>query len=200
MGVVPVFASSELVFDGSDGLYTELAHPSPILEYGRQKLVVEEYLLDRAPRGLILRFPKTIGVRRGDRSLLSTWLDRLEAGDQVFDCALDQHFSLEFVDDVPEIVRQVTYAGVSGVLHLGDGRRHSRPDLLVQLGDRLADHGLRAPIVRQILLTDLDLPERRPLDVSLDNSKLEEIFGPRDAIFATAIECALLDRRGDRDS
>jgi dTDP-4-dehydrorhamnose reductase len=199
LGIVPMFASSELVFDGTEGLYTELEQPSPILEYGRQKVVVEEYLLRHAPGGLILRFPKTIGSRRGDRSLLSTWLDRLESGDRVFDCAIDQYFSLEFADDVPGIVRQLIRGGLSGIFHLGDGRRHSRPDLLAQLGDRLADRGLSVPIAREIFLADLDFLERRPPDVSLDNSKLIELLGPRDPLFPRAMEAALRDRQDDCD-
>ena len=63
-GIIPIFASTELVFDGLDGRYAESSPPRPILEYGRQKLVVERELSAMTRDHLVLRFPKTVGTRR----------------------------------------------------------------------------------------------------------------------------------------
>src|SRR5689334_20619533 len=60
LGVTPVFTSSDAVFDGSHGAWTEDQPVSPVLTYGRQKLEVERYLLSVPAPRLVVRLPKLI--------------------------------------------------------------------------------------------------------------------------------------------
>lgn len=177
LGITPVLASSELVFDGEVGMYEESSLPRPILEYGRQKLATEQYLLATVENGLVLRFPKTYGLRRGDRSLFTTWIDKILEGPGVLSCATDQFFSLQLVSEVPTIVRKIIECGAHGVVHLGDGRRHSRLDLLSQLCIALHASGIEVPELKKVSIHDLDFPEPRPADVSMNNTKLIELTG-----------------------
>lgn len=177
LGITPVFASTELIFDGKVGMYEESSLPRPILEYGRQKLAAEQYLLSTVENGLILRFPKTYGLRRGDRSLFTTWIDKILEGPVDLSCAADQYFSLQFVDDVPTIVRNIIQSDARGVVHLGDGRRHRRFELLSQLCSTLCTNGFQVPELKKVSIHDFDLPERRPNDVSMRNTKLTELIG-----------------------
>jgi dTDP-4-dehydrorhamnose reductase len=179
LGLTPIFASSELVFDGEQGMYSEADAPSPILEYGRQKLATEQYLLETCPDGIILRFPKTVGSTRGDRSLFTNWLDQIHDGVDELKCAEDQWFSIQDLNLVPLIVRSLVKRKIGGVFHLGDGARHSRLNLLEVLLDHLTCVGFATPSIRAISIDDLDLPERRPKDVSLDSSLLVRTTGLR---------------------
>jgi dTDP-4-dehydrorhamnose reductase len=179
LGLTPIFASSELVFDGEGEMYSEADLPSPILEYGRQKLATERYLLETCTDGIILRFPKTVGSTRGDRSLFTTWLDQIHDGVNELNCAEDQWFSIQDLSFVPLIVRSLVKLNVGGVFHLGDGARHSRLNLLKTLLDHLTRAGYSTPSIRAMSIDDFDLPERRPKDVSLDNSLLSRTTGLR---------------------
>ena len=174
-GIIPIFASSELVFDGDDGMYTESHTPHPVLEYGRQKLATEQYLLKTCPDGLVLRFPKSVGRQPNDKSIFTTWVRQSRSGVDVLKCAYDQKFSLQWVEDVPNIVRTVMRTGTSGILHLGDGLRHSRLELLEALLSALKASGIDVPRVRRVSIRELVFPEVRPKDVSLDSSRLREI-------------------------
>jgi len=177
LDIIPIFASSELVFDGKMGLYEESSLPRPILEYGRQKLETEQYLLSTAKDGLVLRFPKTFGLRQGDRSLFTSWIDKIRERPSFLQCASDQFFSLQFVDDVPTIVRTLIQSRISGIVHLGDGQRHSRFDLLSQLCATMLASGVQVPELKKVSIHDFDLPEPRPTDVSMSNSRLLEVIG-----------------------
>ena len=42
--IKPIFCSSEYVFDGKDGGYTEKDKPNPIIVYGHQKFAIEKLL------------------------------------------------------------------------------------------------------------------------------------------------------------
>jgi len=177
LGITPIFASSELVFDGRIGMYDEASVPQPILEYGRQKIATEQYLLSTTDNGVVLRFPKTYGLCRGDRSLFTVWIDQIRECPKELSCADDQYFSLQLVNEVPKVVRRIILSGVRGVVHLGDGRRHSRFELLAKLCSALHTNGIRVPELKRVSIHDFDLPEKRPTDVSMENIKLVELTG-----------------------
>lgn len=177
LGITPIFVSTEMVFDGDIGMYAESDVPMPILEYGRQKLATEQYLLSKNASGLVLRLPKTIGLHRDDRSLFTNWLREIAQHPKLLQCAIDQFFSLQLVDEVPEVVRALVRKSASGILHLGDGQRHSRFDLLSKLCSKLQKFGFYVPKLEEISIRDLRLPEPRPMDVSMDTTNLRALVG-----------------------
>ena len=48
MEIVPVFASSEMVFSGDTGMYKETDLPNPILLYGKYKVEIEQFLAENS--------------------------------------------------------------------------------------------------------------------------------------------------------
>lgn len=177
LGIFPIFASTELVFDGKSGNYSEESDPKPILEYGRQKFEVEQYLQSNTTDHLILRFPKTVGVRLADRSLFTNWIHEIDLGTSTLQCASDQIFSVQFVDDVPEIVRLLIVSNTKGIIHLGDGKSHSRLDLLKALCLELDGEGVATPHVEEVSIDSFRFLEPRPRNVSLDTSRLRMVTG-----------------------
>ena len=175
LGIFPIFASTELVFDGSTGDYTETSVPQPVLEYGRQKREVERELSAITSEHLVLRFPKTVGSRRGDRSLFTGWIEEIERAPRSMRCAYDQRFSIQNVDDVPAIVKSLIEAEAKGIVHLGDGRGHSRLDLLTMLCSKLRAKEVTVPEIEAISIDDIPFPEPRPHDVSLNTHKLASL-------------------------
>ena len=175
LGIVPIFASSELVFDGATGLYDEESPALPILEYGRQKRAAEIALLKSNPDAMILRFPKTVGDIAADRSLFTNWVRDIQAGAQEIVCASDQYFSLAYVGDIPRLVMHLADLRISGVIHLGDGRRHSRLSLLELLLSQLRRVHVKPPDIHVQSIRVFDLPEPRPRDVSMATRRLRDV-------------------------
>src|ERR1700679_16102 len=61
-GLMPVFASSDYVFDGVRGGYRETDEPTPCTEYGRQKLAIERRLAAVSEPWLTVRLSRVVGT------------------------------------------------------------------------------------------------------------------------------------------
>lgn len=173
LDIQPIFTSTELVFDGSRGMYAEDDSPNPILLYGRQKLAAERLLMGLSPSVLIFRLAKSFGTERGDGTFFTEWLRALEYPAAVLHCAADQAFSPIHSDDVAASVIRAADERLSGLYHLGGRTRFTRLELLNMLMVRARAHfEVQAQIV-PCSIDDLPLPEKRPHDVSLDVRRLD---------------------------
>jgi dTDP-4-dehydrorhamnose reductase len=158
-GIIPVFFSSDMVFDGRDGGYADDAPTHPLNEYGAQKAEVERRLPEVcAGRCLVVRLGKVFGLTRGDRTLLDEMAGRLTSGQEV-PAARDQIFCPVSIDDVVRAVLALQAASVTGLVNVCGPEVWSRFDLA-----RAVAHALAASpsLVRAISLDDLNELFRRP--------------------------------------
>ena len=65
IGAQVVYFSSDYIFDGRSGAYTEDQPADPICEYGRHKLAAEHYISLNAAKFLIIRKTDSEGGRAG---------------------------------------------------------------------------------------------------------------------------------------
>lgn len=171
-GVRVVFFSSQFIFDGTRGGYTEEDPPSPILLYGKQKVEVETHLLAHVSNPLILRLSKAVGDRPGDGTLFPNWLEQLAGGPKRLRCATDQIQTPVFIPDIVRAVEGAIDHGLSGVYHLAGPDSLARTELLGLLLEEWQARGGAPVEIEPCGINDFDLPEPRPLDVSMDSSRL----------------------------
>lgn len=172
-----VFASTDVVFDGLKGAYVERDSPNPILIYGRQKLVVEQYIAQNWPLGASIRIAKVYGTRSGDKSLLDNWCQQIWRGEEVR-CAADFVSSVVHVDDVVNAILAILSRGLSGIYHVGGPRGVSRYNLFLTLLEAVkVRHRLPAIRVVPCSIDDFDTVEKRPKNISLQSNKLVEDTG-----------------------
>jgi dTDP-4-dehydrorhamnose reductase len=197
-GIVPVFISSDAVFDGSHGNWTETDAPHPVLTYGRQKLEVEQYLLATGRPALIVRLAKVVGISGAHGDMLEGWMDALENGEAIR-CARDQVFSPVHVDDVVASLIKLVDGRHSGLFHLGGPTILSRLDLLQTLLREVQHY--RRPIARisACNLRELPFEEARPLDASLSTAKLNAVIGREFRTMKVACELAAARRYAGTD-
>ena len=174
--ITPVFTSSDAVFDGSRGLWTEADATHPILTYGRQKVEVERYLERLGVTSLVVRPGKVMGTMPGAEDMLSDWVDKLEAGAAIR-CAHDQVLTPVAVDDLVAALIALAEGGHTGVFHAGGPRPVRRDELLQALVEEIGRHREITPRITRCSLRDLKLIEPRPLDNSLSSRKLYEVLG-----------------------
>ncbi len=172
-GLVPVFSSSDYVFDGARGGYRETDPADPCTEYGRQKLAVEQYLAAVTEPWLVVRLSRVVGTMRGTHSVLGPWIDALRAGGKMR-LAVDQRFSPVDVRDVAGGWTRLLETGATGLFHLAGPLAYSRMALLQLLRHHLRRVDLSiATELEPCSLHDLPFRERRPLDTSLIIDKLQ---------------------------
>lgn len=177
-GVCPVFASSDAVFDGSRGAWTETDPVSPVLTYGAQKAAVEAHLAALPPPWLAVRLAKVVTSDPAEPGMIAEWMDRLEAGAEIH-CARDQVFSPVDVEDVVAALIALAEQRCSGVYHLCGPAPLSRLEFLRLLVEAVREHRDVSPRIVECSLRDLRLAEPRPLNASMSGAKMERVLGRR---------------------
>jgi dTDP-4-dehydrorhamnose reductase len=171
LGIVPVFASSEAVFDGGSGGYREDDTPRPVTLYGKMKREVEQVLLASVQPSLILRIARVVSSLRGDGSLLAGWLEQLVRGEEIV-CAVDQCFSPIHQDDLACGIWSLISADARGLFHLAGPSGLSRFAMLRLLVERYqAVGGIPCGVTRSCSIDDFPTVEPRPKNITLDPSK-----------------------------
>ena len=170
LGVIPVFTSSDAVFDGSRALWTEEEEVQPILTYGRQKMEVENYLSSQPPPWLIMRLPKLLSEKKNVRCMLTNWVEALGRGERIL-CATDQFFTPADAGDVAKAMVDLVQSGASGLYHLGGGERLSRRELLGAVMNEYRAFAEPKATIVECSLRDVPVREPRPLDTSMDSSR-----------------------------
>lgn len=169
-GIVPVFASSDAVYDGSHPDWQEDDVTRPTVVYGRQKLEVERHLSRATYSSLILRIAKVLDPNLSQSGVLGPWLANLRAGRRIL-CAMDQHFTPIGVDDLVRVVSQLTEACATGIFNIGD-ESVTRISLLEKVIAAASSFAKIQANVEQCSLHDLPFLERRPLDLRMSTTKL----------------------------
>lgn len=173
LGIIPMFASTELVFSGAKGMYEESEEPDPILLYGKYKVEVEKFIIENLDRFIIFRLSKIMGMQKNDRSIFANWLIQFETSStRKIQGAKDQFFSLIGVSDVAKLLRLLIEEDANGIFHFSDGIRYNRLELLRLFLSEYQIVTDSAFAIEPVSINDFKLREARPLDVSLSNSRI----------------------------
>ena len=198
LGIAPVFASSDGVFDGSRALWTEEDDAQPILEYGRQKLAVEHYLSSLSPPWLIVRLPKLLAQDVNPRCMLSGWIEALGRPEKIL-CAADQYFTPAACSDVAQAIAMLVVKEAQGFFHLGGPERLSRWALLGAALDEYRKFASPHAEIVECSLRDIPVFEARPLDTSLSSGRFgrefEYRFQPASALARMAVQAHFAVKR-----
>jgi dTDP-4-dehydrorhamnose reductase len=176
-GVIPLFVSTDLVFDGEKGDYTELDHPEPILEYGRQKLAVERHLEDAGQPYLVVRLPKIVSTNITPRCVFGDWLDAILRGREIR-CSDDQFFSPIDVEDAAAGIVGLIDQNLLGLFHIGGPDRWCRADLFDALACEVRRYKDVSTQMRRCSIRSFpEFSEIRPFDTSLQSDKSAKLLG-----------------------
>lgn len=170
-GIQFVFFSTDLIFDGCKGNYTESDAPNPLHVYGETKAAAEEIVL-KNPRHLVVRASLNYGASRaGNRSFNEQLKLSLQNSSGM------KLFTDEFRSPVPAVetaraVWELTGKNCAGIYHVAGAEKLSR----WQIGQLLVK---RWPEIKTKLepglAKDFSGPPRA-LDTSLDISKAQNVL------------------------
>lgn len=164
-----VFTSTDLVFDGTSGPYREENAPSPVNEYGRQKVRAESGILKHPEGVLVCRMPLMFGDPGPVAgNFLKSWVEAMNTGKEL----------RLFTDEFRTPVSGTTAAdGIlcmierkhEGIVHLGGKERISRYALgrAIARATGTESRAVLAPCSQK----DVTMSAPRPPDVSLDSSR-----------------------------
>ncbi|VFM96887.1 MAG: dTDP-4-dehydrorhamnose reductase [Candidatus Kentron sp. G] len=178
MGLIPIWFSSDCVFDGRAGGYRDDAPVSPMNVYGRQKAEVEARLPEICGKDyLIIRLGKVFGLEKGDGTLLDE-MAALLAGGQRVRAAEDQIFCPIWIGDVVDLVLKLQSIGARGRYNLCHREVWNRFELACRIARRM---GADSSLVKKISLKDLGEGLYRPTKTHMVCERLsgEIPYAPR---------------------
>ena len=172
-GAQLVHISTDSVFDGRRGHYSEDDEPAPVNAYARSKLSGEEAVRENLPGALLLR-TNFIGPSHSGRTGLADWIaGRLEAGERITGFT-DVVFSPLLVNDLARLIIASIDARLEGLWHASAEDALSKYDFARRIAVAL---GHDESLVDAATLADAKLAAPRPLDTSLSSSRLAEALG-----------------------
>ncbi|NBJ97514.1 NAD-dependent epimerase/dehydratase family protein [bacterium 1xD8-48] len=136
LGIKSVFLSSEAVFDGRKGMYTEEDIPNPITLYGRQKLQIEQYMIENLNDYLIFRISRATGSSFGEKDIFDDFYSKIVNQEEIV-CLKNQSFSLTEVDDITSGIIGALECRLTGLYHVSSNNFVSRYELANLYADKI---------------------------------------------------------------
>ena len=184
-GAKMIYMSTDYVFDGLRGPYTEEDRPAPVSVYGRSKLEGEKAVAGTVDNRLIVRISVPFGRRREgvSHNFVSWLIDELseESAVQIVD---DQFTTPAFMPELAEILWELVRKDVRGTIHYGTSDRLSRYDMALDVCRTIE---LPEELVTPVKTADLGLAAIRPLESGFVTDKLHDILGHPPILYRHAL-------------
>lgn len=171
LGARMVFYSSDYVFDGLKGTYTEEDAPCPINEYGRQKAEAERGVLACDPRNLVLRTSGAYGWQWEPKNFVLQVRKNLSEGKPMRVAAL--RYNPTYVENLAEITAALVAAGAGGIFHTVGAEEVARDEFARRVARAF---GLDASLIQTVPAAEFKSPTPRPKQSSLITEKVRRLL------------------------
>lgn len=164
--------STDAVFDGLRGGYTEEDEPRPLSVYAQTKLAGERAVLEADPRALVVRVNFYGWSLSGKRSLAEFFFNNLRVGKET-PGFIDVFFCPLLVNDLAQILLIMIQMNLCGIYHVVAPQAISKYEFGVELANAF---GLNAGLVRPLSVNQAGLRAARSPNLTLSVAKLEKIL------------------------
>ena len=163
-----IFVSTDYVFDGENGPYTEKDIPNPLNVYGAHKLEAEKHVLSVG--GTVVRTTWVYGYEKNPKNFVARLVQQLREGNTV-KVPVDQISSPTYVEDLAKGLVDIALSGLRGLYHVSEVM--SRYDFAQQIVQQFR---LEPVLIKPVYTADLGQVARRPLKSGLISIKNEKNF------------------------
>lgn len=169
-----LYVSTDSVFDGARGGYSETDKPNPVNAYARGKLAGECEALSGCPGALVVRTNLYGWTTGAARKSLGEWvLGKLQRGEQLSGFT-DVRFSPLCASDLAGVLIELLSRGSAGIVHVGARDGCSKFEFAREVASVF---GLDAGLIDRARMADADLRAPRPMDTTLDCRRLHAMLG-----------------------
>ena len=185
-----VYISTDSVYEGTKGRYSEEDAARPLNVYGRTKWEGEKPVLDR-PGGLVLR-TNLFGWNIQDKKSLGEWiLGELAAGRSIGGFR-DAVFSTIYTMELARVIDVAIRRKLSGLYNCGSSDSCSKYEFALKIADRF---GFDRRLIRPISIDDFEFRARRGKDLSFSTKKIEEALEYRMPTIDQSVDAFYKDYR-----
>ena len=180
-----IHISSDYIFNGKNGPYSENTVPNPIGYYGRTKLASENALKISGAIYTILRTNVLYGTAPDSRPDFVKWVVESLRNKKNIRVVIDQINNPTFIDDLVQAISKIIEFGRTGIYHIGGREFLSRFEFTNIIADYFhLDKSLVTPITTE----ELNQRARRPLKSGLITLKAETELGYKPHLIPEALE------------
>jgi dTDP-4-dehydrorhamnose reductase len=179
-----VHISTDAVFDGQRGGYSEEDFPNPLGVYARTKLEGEGGVAEANPRAIIARVNLFGWSLSGARSLGEFFFYNLSAGKRVLGFT-DVFFCPVLASDIAPILLRMLEKRLSGLYHVVSRECTSKYDFGVRVARRF---GLDESLITPASVAEAGLKAARSPNLTLRTDKLAAALGEPAPDLSTGIE------------
>jgi len=184
IGARLIYISTDYVFDGRKGLYSEEDEVNPINHYGLTKLKGEEFVRELCEDFLIARASVVYGWHPRKLNFATWVIDSLKNRRRI-PVVEDHYNSPTLADDLEDIIRRMVGSKAVGVYHTAGGERVSRYEFALKIAETF---GLDRSLIAPVKMVDVKgWIARRPRDSSLCVDKLQKKIGIQPSDLAGAL-------------
>jgi dTDP-4-dehydrorhamnose reductase len=168
-----VFFSSDQVFDGTKGKYSEEDELKPLNIYGKQKAMAEEIIKDNLDNWLILRASHIYAWSPGSDNFVTWVIDELKSGLEV-QISYDQFVTPIHVENFVDMVIKLLEKDKRGIYHVGEGECLSKYEFVKKIKETFRfDEAIIKPISSEALNQNTIRPKNNCLDLSKIKNELD---------------------------
>jgi len=186
VGAKIIFISTDYVFDGTKGYYTEEDTPNPLSYYAKTKLEAEKTIQSLDVNYIIARPSVIYGWNPNEVSGLKSssgksvnfvvWaLQKLEKGEEI-KAVTDQYSSPTLADNLAEALLVMASSEKQGIYHTAGKDCVNRYEFTLKIAEVF---GLDKSLIKPVTSEIFKQVAKRPKKCCLDVSKAEKDFGIR---------------------
>jgi len=168
------YYSSEYIFDGKLGPYTEESTPNPLNEYGKHKLEAEKSLLN-FDKVLIVRTTVVYGPEVKQKNFAYQVINKLKKGEQI-NVPVDQITSPTYNYSLAESCILCAEREITGILNLTGCDRVSRYDFALKI---CKTFDLNHKFIIPVKTSAIKQVAQRPLNAGLDSKRASHSIKPQ---------------------
>lgn len=171
--IIPIYFSSDAVFDGEKGSYKEEDETNPINSYGKIKYEVEKHIFGSEKPYVVLRMGKVFGLKMDDNTILTNLLKNLKQSQDLI-LATDQIFTPLYIGDLMEAIKKIIQEKYLGIFHLASLKATDRYEIASKIKSFFH---LKHTNITSCKIDSLNLPDSRPKLIDLDIGKWKKLIG-----------------------
>jgi dTDP-4-dehydrorhamnose reductase len=179
-----VHISTDAVFDGKLGDYSELDEPNPLSLYARTKLKGEQAVLTANPQAIVARVNLFGWSATGTRSLAEWFFNNLSMGKKMMGFT-DIFFCPLLANDLAKLLLKLLNSGAQGIYHVVSSECSSKYDFGVRLAKTF---GFDESLIRPTPVSEAGLTATRSHKLTLNSDKLSSNLGESPPDLKTGLE------------
>lgn len=185
-----IFVSTDFIFDGNNGPYSEDDEPAPVNYYGGTKLAAENAVMESGLNWAIARTILVYGVApTTGRINIISWVKQSLESNITIKMVTDHLRTPTFVHDLARGIILIIEKNRSGIYHLSGDQQMTPYDMAIETAKFF---GLNEKLIEKSLSPDIKQPAVRPPRTGFDISKAKKDLGFKPMSFEEGLKVLFL--------